>query len=130
MATLTVVTQDKVIMVDGEALNDAYVFPSNLWAIQWDGSIGEAEWTDGPNTSATLDFVQPYIDAWQVVKDAQPLPEEPTAQEILNRESQAYLTETDWYVTRRSDTGVAIPIDIDEARAAAREAIVEQEAPE
>jgi len=124
MATLTVVTQDKVIMVDGEALNDAYVFPSNLWAIQWDGSIGEAEWTDGPNTSATLDFVQPYIDAWQVVKDAQPLPEEPTAQEILNSDSLSYLTETDWYVIRNQETGADIPQDILTARAEARAAIV------
>ena len=124
MATLTVVTQDKVIMVDGEALNDDYVFPSNLWAIQWDGSIGEAEWTDGPNTSATLDFVQPYIDAWQVVKDAQPLPEEPTAQEILNSDSLSYLTETDWYVIRNQETGADIPQDILTARAEARSAIV------
>jgi len=124
MATLTVVTQDKVIMVDGEALNDDYVFPSNLWAIQWDGSIGEAEWTDGPNTSATLDFVQPYIDAWQVVKDAQPLPEEPTAQEILNSDSLSYLTETDWYVIRNQETGADIPQDILTARAEARAAIV------
>jgi len=124
MATLTVVTQDKVIMVDGEALNDDYVFPSNLWAIQWDGSIGEAEWIDGPNTSVTLDFVQPYIDAWQVVKDAQPLPEEPTAKEILNSDSLSYLTETDWYVIRNQETGADIPQDILTARAEARAAIV------
>lgn len=124
MATLTVVTQDKVIVVDGEALNDDYVFPSNLWAIQWDGSIGEAEWTDGPNTSVTLDFVQPYFDAWKVVKDAQPLPEEPTAQEILNSDSLSYLAETDWYVIRNHETGADIPQDILTARAEARAAIV------
>jgi len=46
------------------------------------------------------------------------------AQAETNATSQAYLASTDWYVTRRSDTGVAIPTDIDTARAAARESIV------
>jgi len=124
MTTLTVVTEDKVIVLDGEALNNDYVFPSNLWAIQWNGLTGEAEWTDGPNTPVELDFVQPYIDAWQVVKDAQPIPEEPTAQEVLNAESQAYLTETDWYLTRKFETGVAVPQEILIKRQEAREAIV------
>ena len=42
----------------------------------------------------------------------------------LNATSRAYLASTDWYVTRRSDTGEAIPTDIDTARAEARAAIV------
>ena len=41
-----------------------------------------------------------------------------------NATSRAYLASTDWYVTRRSDTGEAIPTDIDTARAEARAAIV------
>jgi hypothetical protein len=127
MTTLTVVAEDRVVVVDGEALTNDYVFPSNLWAIQWNGLTGEAEWTDGPNTPVELDFVQPYIDAWQLVKDAQPIPEEPTAQDILNHESLGYLAKTDWYVIRRSDTGVAIPQDILDARASARAAIVAPE---
>ena len=88
MTTLTVVAADKVMIVDGEVLNNDYVFPSNLWAIQWNGSTGEAEWTDGPNTSVTIGFVQPYIDQWQAVKDAQAVTADPESErtdaEILN----------------------------------------------
>jgi hypothetical protein len=124
MTTLTVVAADNVIVVDGEALSLNFAFPSNLWAIQWDGTTGHAEWTDGPNTEATLEFAQPYIDAWQSVKDAQPSPVEPTAQEILNSESQAYLDSTDKFFTRFSETGKAMPEGMSEARAAARESIV------
>lgn len=36
-----------------------------------------------------------------------------------------YLKETDWYVTRKADSGAAIPDDITEARALARASIVE-----
>jgi len=129
MATLTVVTADKLIMVDGEPLNSDFTFPKNLWAIQWDGSIGEAEWTDGPNTLVTLDFVQPYFDDWQTVKDAQPIPEkptEPTKQKILNDESQAYLDETDWYVIRNSETGVEIPTEVLTKRQESRVAITKE----
>ena len=46
------------------------------------------------------------------------------AQELTNATSRAYLASTDWYVTRRSDTGEAIPTDVTTAREAARSAIV------
>lgn len=44
----------------------------------------------------------------------------------LNMDSQVYLAETDWYVVRFAETGVAIPQDILDARAEARAAIVEE----
>jgi hypothetical protein len=47
-------------------------------------------------------------------------------QEEINNASKALLHSTDWYVIRRSDTGVPIPEDIDTARAAARLSIVEE----
>ena len=43
----------------------------------------------------------------------------------INATSAAYLASTDWYVTRNTETGVAIPYDITAARADARAAIVE-----
>jgi hypothetical protein len=46
------------------------------------------------------------------------------AQELTNATSRAYLASTDWYATRKYETGVAIPADIDTARAEARAAIV------
>lgn len=42
-----------------------------------------------------------------------------------NERSRRYLQETDWYVSRFSETGVAIPEDIKAKRQAAREAVVE-----
>jgi hypothetical protein len=36
---------------------------------------------------------------------------------------QEYLAETDWYVTRFTETGVPIPSDVSDARAQARERI-------
>ena len=43
--------------------------------------------------------------------------------EISNEQHLKYLKETDWYVVRKADTGVAIPTDVANKRQAAREAI-------
>ena len=122
MATVQVVTDDNIISVGGDVREGEYTFPSNLWAIQWDGSTGHAEWTDGPNTVIEADDVAGYITAWEA--NAPDAVAEPTAQEVTNGESMAYLASTDWYASRKSDTGEAIPSDIAALRAAAREAIV------
>ena len=122
MATVNVVTEDKVIVVDGEARNAEYTFPSNLWAIQWDGSAGHAEWTDGPNTDLVATDVDQYIAMWTAEAPEAEVPL--TAQEIINTDSLAYLSGTDWYVTRFAETGVAVPADITTARSDARAAIV------
>ena len=122
MATVQIVKEDNVISVDGDGRVGEYTFPSNLWAIQWDGSTGHAEWTDGPNTVIEAADVAGYITAWEA--NAPDAVAEPTAQEVTNNESMAYLESTDWYASRKSDTGEAIPSDIAALRAAAREAIV------
>ena len=122
MATVQIVKEDNMISVGGDGRVGEYTFPSNLWAIQWDGSTGHAEWTDGPNTVIEADDVAGYITAWEA--NAPDAVAEPTAQEVTNGESMAYLASTDWYASRKSDTGEAIPSDIAALRAAAREAIV------
>ena len=125
MATLTVVKEDNVISVDGDGRVGEYTFPSNLWAIQWDGSTGHAEWTDGPNTVIEAADVAGYITAWEAnAPDAEEEVAEPTAQEVINNDSLAYLASTDWYAIRYAETGVAVPSDVTTARAAARSAIV------
>tara|TARA_S200000501_G_C20833286_1_gene748257 strand:+ start:1710 stop:2087 length:378 start_codon:yes stop_codon:yes gene_type:complete len=45
------------------------------------------------------------------------------AKEISNEQHLKYLKETDWYVVRKADTGVAIPTDVANKRQASREAI-------
>ena len=43
--------------------------------------------------------------------------------EISNEQHLKYLKETDWYVVRKADTGVAIPAHVSSQRQRAREAI-------
>ena len=45
------------------------------------------------------------------------------AKETSNEQHLKYLKETDWYVVRKADTGVAIPTDVANKRQASREAI-------
>ena len=45
------------------------------------------------------------------------------AQEEDNNLNRAYLSETDWYVTRKAETGKAVPEDVLTKREAARAAI-------
>ena len=122
MTAVTVVKEDNMIEVDGDGRVGEYTFPSNLWAIQWDGTSGHAEWTDGPNTVIEAADVAGYITAWEA--NAPDAVAEPTAQENTNNESIAYLESTDWYASRKADTGEAIPSDIAALRAEARAAIV------
>jgi len=44
--------------------------------------------------------------------------------EATNIEHRLYLTDTDWYLTRKLETGVEIPADVTALRQSAREAIV------
>ena len=122
MTAVIVVKEDSVISVDGVDREGEYTFPSNLWAIQWDGSAGHAEWTDGPNTVIEAADVAGYITAWEA--NAPDAEVEPTAQEVTNAASRAYLVSTDWYITRHAEIGVAVPDEITTARAEARAAIV------
>jgi len=51
-----IVKEDKVVMVDGEDMNFDFVLPSNVWAIQWNGSTGEIEFNDGTPNETITDF--------------------------------------------------------------------------
>lgn len=44
-------------------------------------------------------------------------------QQVLKNEAQAYLDNTDWYVVRKSETGVEIPEDVLTKRAECREVL-------
>lgn len=46
------------------------------------------------------------------------------AQDKINQEALAYLASTDWYVTRFTETGVAIPDDVTTKRVEARASII------
>jgi hypothetical protein len=62
---VTIVKEDKVVMVDGEGMNFDFDLPSNVWAIQWNGSTGEIEFNDGTPNEVIADFTayQSLVDA-------------------------------------------------------------------
>ena len=125
---ISIINTDSIVVIDGLGFDslDLSTIPSTTHAIQFDTatSTGHVEYNNGTANEAITSIAayQSIIDAWQAAKDAQPL--ELTAQEILNNESLGYLASTDWYITRHSETGVAVPDEITTARAAARAAIV------
>ena len=60
-----------------------------------------------------------YVPSTQAEIDAE-------RQANINQTSREYLESTDWYSSRKADTGEAIPSDIAALRAAARAAIIEE----
>jgi hypothetical protein len=53
---ITIVKEDKVVMIDGEGMNFDFDLPPNIWAIQWNGSTGEIEFSDGTPNQEITDF--------------------------------------------------------------------------
>ena len=80
-----------------------------------------------PNDPANRDCAD--VLAW-IAEGNTPAPEftaleiEANIQQGINDEAQAYLSKTDWYITRHAETAVAVPADVTTARAEARESIV------
>ena len=80
-----------------------------------------------PNDPANRHYVM--VQEW-IAEGNTPAPEftdaeiAANAQAEINATSRAYLASTDWYITRRADTGEAIPDGITTNRAAARAAIL------
>jgi hypothetical protein len=60
-----------------------------------------------------------------IIKSAADLAAEAAAAERAraNAEARRYLAETDWMVIRAAETGKPVPVDVAEARAAARKII-------
>jgi hypothetical protein len=64
---------------------------------------------------------------FKVIKTAKDLADEREAAALAaeKAKAQAYLASTDWYVVRHAETGKAIPADVMDARAKARELLSE-----
>jgi hypothetical protein len=81
-----------------------------------------------PNDEEGFVWTDQEVVCGQIEKDGvftTPKPTKANAQAEINQENLAYLDSTDWYVIRNADSGEAVPIEISEARAAARLLIVE-----
>jgi len=80
-----------------------------------------------PNDPANRDCAD--VLAW-IAEGNTPAPEFTDAEIAANTQaetnatSQAYLDSTDWYITRKAETGDAVPSEITTLRTAARDAIV------
>ena len=72
MPVVTVVPKDRLIIVDGVALNLSFDAPESMHALQWDGQRGHIEWADDDNwplePEAYNDEVAPYVALWQAEK--------------------------------------------------------------
>jgi hypothetical protein len=82
----------------------------------------------------SINIVDNNIHSWRFVNIPQPSIDElynaynsaisKNNQAEINRQALKYLADTDWYVTRFAETGVAIPAEISTLRAQARAAIL------
>ena len=118
-------------------MSDSYV--SNSYNAETDGKMSQdtATYTnkDGNTVYAVANYKELETEALKIQDDLiknNPLGITTAMMEldIANREKElsneqhlTYLQETDWYVVRKADTGVAIPTDVANKRQAAREAI-------
>lgn len=118
-------------------MSDSYV--SNSYNAETDGKMSQdaATYTnkDGNTVYAVANYKELETEALKIQDDLiknNPLGITTAMMElnISNREKElsneqhlTYLQETDWYVVRKADTGVAIPTDVANKRQAAREAI-------
>ena len=88
---------------------------------------------DGQVTYVEDAFLDSVVQEGDTVEDMPKLErQEPTAEEIANNQiniqnyqARKYLADTDWYVTRKAETGKAIPDDIVTKRQEAREKVKE-----
>lgn len=65
-----IVQEDRVVSIDGESMNFDFDLPSNVWAIQWNGSTGEIEFNDGTPNEFITDFTnyQNIVDSYNLEK--------------------------------------------------------------
>ena len=72
MPRVTVVPADRLIIVNGEALQFDYPAPPSLHAQQWGGEQGHMEWTDDYNMALDASLydeeVAPFVALWEAEK--------------------------------------------------------------
>jgi len=72
---VTIVKEDNVVLVDGEALNfdlSTITFPENFWALQWNGSSGHVEYNSpmiqNDEITSLPDWANVCVTKWQTRK--------------------------------------------------------------
>ena len=57
-----IVKEDRAVMIDGETMNFDFDLPSNVWAIQWNGTSGHIEYDDRVEDITDISQFQTIID--------------------------------------------------------------------
>ena len=93
---------------------------------------GESE--DGTTYDNSIFFITQMLDNWNYIGEKDVTAYEAVlsdttrkdleAQAAINKTSRDYLASTDWYISRKSETAVAVPADILTKRAEARAAVI------
>lgn len=104
MSKVTVVVEDKMVGVDGLFITVDMQYPSNMWALQWDGSSGHIENTDGTFTPVSQADVDVYVAAYNTALDAAYDDKKANdlsldADVIARANRNALLLETDWWAS-------------------------------
>ncbi len=70
---ITVIPEDKAVIVDGMGLSFDFPAPENLHALQWRGEKGHMEFADRPNRTLAAEeyaeVVAPYLALWEAEKE-------------------------------------------------------------
>ncbi len=93
---VSIIKEDNVVAVDGEGLNFDFDLPTNIWAIQWNGTTGEIEFNDGTPNEEITDF-----SAYQSLVDAYNAEKQRVADEEAQAQADAWASRT--YVDDRKD---------------------------
>jgi len=79
-----VITDDKMIQIDGEALNFDFTIDANIHAIEWNGSTGNVQFKDG-----TANEELTAITAYQSLIDAHATEKQRVADEAVQKATDA-----------------------------------------
>lgn len=60
MQTLTIIVDDKLIVVDGVALNFEFEIDQEVWAVQWQGQSGHIEYRDLNTVNEEIDSIAQF----------------------------------------------------------------------
>mgnify|MGYP000008258982 CR=1 FL=1 len=94
MARITIVPDDNIVHVDGEArtISMAGIDPT-IHAVQWFGDVGEVEFNDGSPHATIINFApfQVFVTRWAAAAPV-PLPP-PTLDELKTVKQGAFVTE-------------------------------------
>lgn len=103
---ICVVKEDNVIVVDGEGLNFDFDLASNIWAIQWNGTSGHIEFSDGTPNQELTDFTD-----FQYLVDAHVAEKQRIADEAAQAAADALAART--YVDDRQDAYPSVGDQLD-----------------